>query len=401
MKYLKKSSKVLLVIIFILALIFGRIFYPLFALTLIYILFYSVSIPKVQVSKKTDISSYTLTLNTSFKLFYEVNAVSPIPIRLTYEIIFPYYIVPKSYEKKEVLWGRNISNKGFIECKGNRRGTYSVGSIEFRISDPLGFFNRTEIFDDSETVFVFPNIISLEKVKIMLTDPFEGLKAKYRINFDYSYVAGVRDYTYQDPVSMIHWKQTAHRGKLTVKEFDFSASKKILVSLNFYKKSLRFQDYATSIAASIIYYANKYHLPHSVIINSKPLIMNEPKSSEYHMFESFKLLSTTVDETFITNEFIDKIYEHADFGSELFYIDKEIDFDELLKIVKIKKKFTKVNLIFLVDETFVKPEEKPPNYYFIEPTFVKDIEKIEEVLKKENIYFYPIFGNDYLTILEQ
>jgi hypothetical protein len=69
MKYLKKSSKVLLVIIFILALIFGRIFYPLFALTLIYILFYSVSIPKVQVSKKTDISSYTLTLNTSFKLF--------------------------------------------------------------------------------------------------------------------------------------------------------------------------------------------------------------------------------------------------------------------------------------------------------------------------------------------
>jgi hypothetical protein len=163
MKYLKKSSKVLLVIIFILALIFGRIFYPLFALTLIYILFYSVSIPKVQVSKKTDISSYTLTLNTSFKLFYEVNAVSPIPIRLTYEIIFPYYIVPKSYEKKEVLWGRNISNKGIIECKGNRRGTYSVGSIEFRISDPLGFFNRTEILMIQKLFLSFRILFHLKK----------------------------------------------------------------------------------------------------------------------------------------------------------------------------------------------------------------------------------------------
>jgi len=401
MEHLKKSSKLLLLELFVLSLIFGRTLYILFALVLFYTVVYAITIPVVEVSKISNVSSYTLTLNTSFKFFYELNVNSRIPVRLTYEVIFPYYIVPHSYERKEILWGKKITHSGSIECKGNRRGTYMIGAIEFRISDPLSLFNRTVIVNDSQIIFVFPNIVPLEKTSIMLTDPFEGQKAKYRINFDYSFVAGVRDYTYQDPVSMIHWKQTAHRGKLTVKEFDFSASKRILIALNFYKKSLRFQDYATSIAASLIYYTNRYHLPHSIIINSNPLILNEAKSGEYHVFESFKLLSSTVDEALKTNEFMDKIYAHAEFGSELFYIDKEINFDELLKIIKIKRKFTKVNVVLLVDETFVKPEEKPPNYYFIEPTSIKEIKKIESTMRKENIFFYPIFGNDYLNVLEQ
>lgn len=372
-----------------------------FLMFFIYIIFYSFAISRVKLSKSSDVSTYTLTLNSSFDFIYDISSSSLLPIKLTYEILFPYYIIPFSNTRIKPLLGRKIKIGKRLTCKGNRRGSYSIGAIEFRISDPLGLFSRIELLDNSQTIYVFPNVIPIERLKILLTDPFEGQKAKYRINFDYSYVAGVRDYTSQDSVSMIHWKQTAHRHRLTVKEFDFSASKKIYVALNFYKKSIRFQDYASSIGASIVYYANKYHLPFSVIINARPLIVSEAKTNEYHMLETFKMLSTNVDDFFSTGSFIEKVGEYVDFGSELYYVDKEINFDELLKLISIKKNLSKLNLVLLVDESFLRPNEKPPNYYFVEPSYVKELSRIEDVLRKENIFSYIIFGNTYLNILEQ
>ncbi|WP_172633860.1 DUF58 domain-containing protein [Caldisericum exile] len=362
---------------------------------------YAVFINKVSIESFTDVSTYTLTLGSSFDLKYFVSGNSVLPIKISYEVLLPYYLIPISSGNKGKFFGRNISVENTIRCRGNRRGTYNVGEIEFRISDPLALFNRIIKSDNLKTIFVFPNIVPLEKLKILLSDPFEGQKAKYRINFDYSYVAGVREYNPFDPVSMIHWKQTAHRGKLMVKEFDFSASKKIYVALNLHKKSKRFQDNATSIAASVIYYANKFHLPNAIIVNSKPLIVSLPKTGEYHMLENFKLLSISIDESFETLEFIQKISDNVDFGSELFYIDKDMNLDALEEILKIKKNFSKINIILLVDDTFVKPNEKPPSYYFMEPAYVKRIASVEDVLRRESIYFYPIFGNEYLTVLER
>ncbi|MFU2157613.1 MAG: DUF58 domain-containing protein [Caldisericum sp.] len=400
MKYLKKEIKIFLLTILITSFIFGGILYIFLLISFAYVLLYAFFLDKVKITSFSDVSTYTLTLNSSFDFNYTLNATSPLPVKISYEILLPHYIVPLTNGKVGKFFGRNLNTEGKIKCKGNRRGTYTVGKIEFRISDPLALFNRIDITYNYKTIFVFPNLVPLERLKILLTDPYEGQKAKYRINFDYSYVAGIRDYAPTDPISMIHWKQTAHRGKLTVKEFDFSSSKKLFVALNFYRKSLRFQDNATSIAASIIYYANKFHLPNSVIINCKPLISSNAKTGEYHVLENLKLLSISVDDAFEPAEFIEKITEYTDFGSELFYIDRDLDFSILEKILRIKRSFSKINIILLVDETFVKPNEKPPNYYFIEPAYIRKITSVEDVLKREGIYFHPIFGNDYLQVLE-
>ncbi|MBP8612476.1 MAG: DUF58 domain-containing protein [Candidatus Atribacteria bacterium] len=401
MKYLRKSTKILLVVLFIFTLVFGRGFYILFFSFLSYIVLYINVIKRVDSSVSFEVSTHTLNLSGTFALNCKFEIIGLLPLKLNFSLMLPHYIVENIVHKRNVYFAKRISIDENILCKGNRRGTYEVGEVEFRITDPLSFLLRIETISKPQTIFVFPNIIPLENLGIMITDPIEGIKAKYRLNFDYSYVAGVRDYTTQDSTSMIHWKQTAHRGKLSVKEFDFSCSKRIFVALNFFNKSLKFQDYASSVAASIIYYAYGFHLPFSVIINAKPLKVSQVKSNEYHLYECLKLLSTQFDGGYESSEFLKELSSKVDFGSELFYLDQKINKELLLNFMQMKYLFSKINIVLLVDEIFVLPNEKPQNYYFKKPSFVNEILKLKEVVEKENIFIYPIFGKDYLNILEQ
>jgi len=57
--------------------------------------------------------------------------------------------------------------------------------------------------------------------------------------------------------------------------------------------------------------------------------------------------------------------------------------------------FSKINIVLLVDEIFVLPNEKPQNYYFKKPSFVNEILKLRKIIEKENIFIYPVFGKDY------
>lgn len=400
MKFLKKNSRLFIISSLLLMLFFGRAFYIFFFLVLFYVILYAVAFNKVKVSLTTSISTYTLTLNSRFTMSYTLSAFSFLPMKYTYEVMLPFYVVEVSSSKTATKFLRALSVQKTIVCKSNRRGTYEVGTIELSLHDPFALFSRTITIKDLKKIFVFPNLVPIERLGIRLTDPFEGKKAKFRINFDYSYVASVRDYTEHDPVSLIHWKQTAHRGKIQVKEFDFSASKKIFLVLNYFGKSIKFQDYASSVAASIIHYANRNHLPFGTIINSKPVSFLSAKTGEFHMLQNFKLLSEEFLDSIPTLEFIKQINKYVDFGSEVFYIDKEIDFEILKEMLKMNSYISKLNVILLVDETFVFPREKPPHYYFKEPESIRKILEVKEVLERERIYVYPIFGKDYLRLLE-
>jgi uncharacterized protein (DUF58 family) len=400
MKYLKKDSKILLTLVFLFMLIFGKLFYILFALLIIYILLYGRAIGSVKYSFFSDVSTYTLTLNDFFDFFYRIEAKTFLPVKYRYEILFPFYIVETAIARRPPVFGRTIKVYSASKCRANRRGTYELGHCYLYVVDPLNLFTYSIKMSDKKKIFVFPYLVSIEKLPIRLTDPFEGKKAKYRINFDYSYVAGVRDYTPEDALSSIHWKQTAHRGKLQVKEFDFSASKKIYAVLNYFNKSIKFQDYASSIASSIIYYANKFHLPFGVLINATPVLFLKARSGDFHMFQNFKALSEDIEGSIESSLFIKMIPNYVEFGSEVFFIDREVDINDLETLMKINHYFSKLNVVLLVDETFVLPDEKPPNYFFVEPESVMKILNLKETLEKEHIFVYPIFGNDYLSILE-
>lgn len=401
MKFLTRKGKLYLGLIFILALIFGRGFYLLLALFCAYLFLYLRAINHGSIYFKTTVSTYTLRQMDTFDLFYTLNFQYHMPFLISIEFVPPYYIVPTSPKTTESFFARTRVVKNSIVLKGNRRGVYDVGSFTIFVSDPFGFIREKRKISDHKKIFVFPFLVPFEKLKIHLTDPLEGLKAKYQINKDYSYIAGARDYNPDDPVSMIHWKQTAHRGRLTVKEFDFSASKKVVGITDFVQKSMKFQDYASSILASICYYAYKFHLPFGVILNGATQMTSTIESNEYHLLEVFKILSTVeVLNSGDGVEFLRKTFELIPFGSEVFYVERDLNPSLMLTLLQLKVRLSRLNVVLLPDEAFVLPGEKPPVYYFKEMYFPEIIGRSSELLARDGIFIYPILGKDYASILE-
>jgi len=399
---LSRKGKTYFFILLFLSLLLGRAFYVLFLAYLIYALIYYYSINKGLIKLKTYVDNYTLRQRDVLLLKFLFSLNFQIPFVFSISLRTPDYLVPASNRLNIEIFKARFDLQSEVLLKANRRGQYEIGEFDLSISDLFGLVHREQKIGDIKKIFVFPLLVPFERLKIHLSEPLEGLKAKYVLNPDYSYIAGARDYNENDPVSLIHWNQTAHRGRLTVKEFDFSASKRLIIVINLDSKSLKFQDYATSLAASICYYAQKFHLPFGVIINSKELIVTKIGRSDLHLMEIFKALSITGNEEVGLKEenFISKIVERIPFGAEVFYIDKTLSPYFKLKIMDLKKNASKLNIVLLPDETFLLPQENPPRYYFKEPYYFEVFGQSRDELAKEGIYIYQILGKDYYSIME-
>jgi len=399
---LTKEARILLAFLIVLSLIFGSFFYIITLIAIIYFLLYGISIQRGSALLKTDVNAHTIRQHDYITFFYHLTFNFLLPVVCYIELESPYYFVAAEGERERTVFARLSDIKGTVRYVGNRRGVYEIGKFVLHISDPLGFFKRKINVSNEKKIYVFPFIVSFQKLNVYLSEPLSGIKAKYQINSDYTSIAGVRDYVQGDPLSMIHWKQTAHRNKLTVKELDFTASKRIYIILNLYRKNLQFQDSATAIAASIANYAIHHHLPVGLIVNGNSEMDLPQNDSGYHLMKLFKMLAFASDkDAKSTVEFLKILPSKLPFGVELFYIDKDISEEVMLSLMRIKPFVSRLNIVLLPDNTFVLPHEKPPRYYFKEAYYLTVLGHSKEALAKEGIYVYPILGKDYANKLEK
>ncbi len=382
-------------------LILGGISYIITGIFVLYLFIYGVNIKRGSVSLKADVDTYTLRQKDSMDFKYALNVVFKIPFLFFVSLISPYYFVPATGEKEKRFFASDRKLLGTIKYVGNRRGVYVIGEFAIHISDPLGFFKRKIIVQDEKKIYVFPYVVPFEKLNIYLSEPTSGIKAKYQLNLDYTSIAGIRDYTTNDPLSMIHWKQTAHRDKLTVKELDFTASKRIQIVIDYYKKSTQFQDAASAIAASVANYTTQHHLPVGLITNGMPMENIAIGKGEFHLMQLFKTLALANNKKSEESVlFLKKLSLHLKFGSEIFFLEKDLTEKLMIELLKLKHYISRLNIVLLPDNTFVLPQEKPPRYYFKEAYYLTVLGRSKEALAKDGIFVYPILGKDYASKLE-
>ena len=102
-----------------------------------------------------------------------------------------------------------------------RRGVYDVGPVEVRREFPLGLFRNRLVFEEFTRIKIYPHLFHISD----FTLHFGG--AKQRIGLSTIEKAGlsndffgVREYVPGDSKRLIHWKSTAKRGTLIVKELE-------------------------------------------------------------------------------------------------------------------------------------------------------------------------------------
>lgn len=101
-----------------------------------------------------------------------------------------------------------------------RRGSYKLGPTRLISGDPFGLFEYSKVVPGEKIIIVLPHFSKLDRF-VLPAGFLPGGKAQKRRSLEVTpYAAGIRDYLPGDPLSRIHWKSTAKRGQMMVKEFE-------------------------------------------------------------------------------------------------------------------------------------------------------------------------------------
>ena len=112
------------------------------------------------------------------------------------------------------------------------RGEYLLGPTIIRTGDPFGMFYAERIFPGKDNLLTIPLQFDIDNFSSP-TGQLSGGKALRTSSLDSTpYASGIREYRIGDSLSRIHWRSTAHRQRLMVKEFDQDPQSNIWILLD-------------------------------------------------------------------------------------------------------------------------------------------------------------------------
>ncbi len=102
-----------------------------------------------------------------------------------------------------------------------KMGTYTIGPARLILTDPFGIFSVSKTVACITDLTVYPSVRVPENLKLMdvpvIKRVGEEVVSYAGCSTDFR---GQREYRKEDSKRIIHWRATARRGELTVKEFD-------------------------------------------------------------------------------------------------------------------------------------------------------------------------------------
>ncbi len=101
-----------------------------------------------------------------------------------------------------------------------QRGRYQLGPIRLRTSDPFGLFPMERDLTPTSNVVVFPMTFDIHQFALPVGILPGGDALRRRTHYITTNASSVRDYEPGDSFSRIHWRSTARRDRLVVKEFE-------------------------------------------------------------------------------------------------------------------------------------------------------------------------------------
>jgi uncharacterized protein (DUF58 family) len=113
-----------------------------------------------------------------------------------------------------------------------RRGLFHLGPWEIRSGDPFGIFTVTRRYDQQQEIIIHPPIHGDLSLPLPQGQSSGRARARQRAWQATINAASVRDYQPNDPYKWIHWRTSARRGELFVRQFDLDAAGDIWILLD-------------------------------------------------------------------------------------------------------------------------------------------------------------------------
>ena len=113
-----------------------------------------------------------------------------------------------------------------------RRGLFHLGPWEIRSGDPFGIFTVSRRYPQQQEIIIHPPIHGDLSLPLPQGQSSGRARARQRAWQATINAASVRDYQPNDPYNWIHWRTSAKRGELFVRQFDLDAAGDIWILLD-------------------------------------------------------------------------------------------------------------------------------------------------------------------------
>ena len=165
----------------------------------------------------------------------------------------------------------SLPTKGFRSWRtlapARKRGVYKLGPVRVSNTDAFGLFRRAREFGGQDDLVVYPRVYDLADFE-MPPGYLTGESSARRRSHDLTpHAATVREYTFGDSLSRIHWRSTARTGRLMSKEFELGMASDVWILVDLHGEVQAGEldestdEYAVSIAASMAQKYIKSQLP--------------------------------------------------------------------------------------------------------------------------------------------
>ncbi len=126
------------------------------------------------------------------------------------------------------------------------RGEFTLGPITLLSGDPFGMFQTTRHIAATSTLLVYPAIVPIYDFAIPAGVMSGGDAQRQRAHFVTTNAAGVRDYVPGDSFNRIHWRSSARKDRLLVKEFELDPLSDVWMFLDLSAQSLMERTYTVT-----------------------------------------------------------------------------------------------------------------------------------------------------------
>ena len=145
-----------------------------------------------------------------------------------------------NHESSQVVpaLGPRITHQWRVKTRCLSRGEFRLGPMTLTSGDPFGLFLVQRQVAATSRVIVYPATVRLPHVELPMGTLSGGEAQRRRTHYITTNAAGVRDYAPGDSFNRIHWRSTARKGRLIVKEFEIDPLVDIWLFADFSRSSL-------------------------------------------------------------------------------------------------------------------------------------------------------------------
>ncbi len=240
MGYRRNSLYLIIILALLSGLVTGRatffvVAYLLFGVLLLSALWASLSIAGISLGRSTRSrrSQVGHTFTETFyvhnhswlpKLWLEVNDYSDLPFHNVGRV------TPVIPPRGTYSWT--------VETPCYVRGEFRLGPMRVATGDPFGLFEPQRTINATERIIVYPQAVPLMQFDLPAAALSGGDPQRFITQHITTNAASVRDYVVGDSINRIHWRSTARRGRLIVKEFELDPQVDIWLFVDFSQYSL-------------------------------------------------------------------------------------------------------------------------------------------------------------------